>query len=107
MRYLPKIFKNKKKFAQLNNLIYLYRKKMDKLLNGFNNGRDTTEGVGGNKDIILTKDQMPPHNQEYNYVLDNFKNPADKGCIIYVDNDNREISRDYLRSKLLNNENPI
>lgn len=62
---------------------------MDKLLNGFNNGRDTTEGVGGNN--FWKKINIP--------------NPADKGCIIYVDNYGNEISRDYLRPKLLDDEN--
>jgi hypothetical protein len=61
-------------------------------LNGFNNGRDTTEGVGGSNFWIdaLRKINIP--------------NPVEKGCIIYVDNDDKEISRDYLKPKP---ENPI
>jgi len=60
---------------------------MDKLLNGFNNGRDTTEGVGGTNFWLDASKKI------------NITNQADKGCIIYVDNEGIEISRDYLDGK--------
>lgn len=58
-----------------------------KKLNGFNNGRDTTDVVGGNNFWLEASKKI------------NIPNPAEKGCIIYVDNDGREISRDYLKPK--------
>lgn len=55
-----------------------------KKLNGFNNGKNALDGVGGNK--IKWFENMKEIN---------LKNPIEDACIIYVDNAGNELSRDY------------
>lgn len=77
-------------------------------LNGFNNGRDTTEGVGGKSSWYFDENNELVVIHKLSDLIDASKkidipNPADKGRIIYYNNGDIEVSRDYLNPKV---ENP-
>lgn len=73
-------------------------------LNGFNNGRDTTEGVRGKSSWYFDENNELVVIHKLSDLIDASKkidipNPAENTCIIYVDNEGKEISRDYLGGK--------
>lgn len=77
-------------------------------LNGFNNGRDTTDELKDKSSWYFDENNKLVVIHEPSHFIDASKkidipNPADKGRIIYYNNGDIEVSRYYLNPKV---ENP-